>query len=158
MVKGNTEAAAALLGGSLNSGGYHSVRRLLNRTEGGYTSLILAVLSEDASMVQLLAGQQPGQYGGHLWKTTINTQGVGGATALMEACKFGDLACVQHILQHKDVGVDVADDDGVTPLMEAVRVCTTPNTHHPRNVHRHCHGTYTTHATCTGIAAVLPLT
>ena len=57
---------------------------------------------------------------GIITKDTVNFCGVAGATALIEACKFVDLECVQYLCSHPHNDVNVGDDSNVTALMEAV--------------------------------------
>eukprot|EP00729_Bicosta_minor_P015097 gene15097-31093_t len=89
---------------------------LLNKTDGNCSTIILAVLSGEQAMLKLLLSEEYGI----ITKDTVNFCGVAGATALIEACKFVDLECVQYLCSHPHNDVNVGDDSNVTALMEAV--------------------------------------
>ena len=113
VARGDTAAARRFL---QSHAGTEKAAQALNMTEGNYNAIILAILSENASAVKLIVKD----YGSFVTKETINFQGVGGATALLEASKFGDVPCIELLLKHKDIDANRGDNEGVTPLMEAV--------------------------------------
>ena len=66
---------------------------------------------DDVQAVELLLGQ------GHAGRLEERAPG-GGLTALMAACKQGNLSCVVRLL-HAGAHADAVDDKGFTPLLWA---------------------------------------